>query len=35
MNVISRILDEPSVSRVDYVFDTDHKFFSDYSKRHA
>ena len=35
MNVISRILDEPSVSRVDYVFDSDHMFFSDYSKRLA
>ena len=35
MNVISRILDEPSVSRGDYVFDSDHMFFSDYSKRLA
>lgn len=35
MNVISRIIDEPSVSRGDYVFDSDHMFFSDYSKRLA
>lgn len=35
MNVISRIQDEPSVSRGDYVFDSDHMFFSDYSKRLA
>ena len=35
MNVISRILDEPSVSRVDYVFGSDHMFFSDYSKKLA
>jgi D-sedoheptulose 7-phosphate isomerase len=33
MNVISRILDEPSIARGDYVFDSDHMFFSDYSKR--
>ena len=30
-----KILDEPSVSRGDYVFDSDHMFFSDYSKRLA
>ena len=35
MNVISKILNEPSVSRGDYVFDSDHMFFSDYSKRLA
>ena len=33
MNVISRILNEPSIARGDYVFDSDHMFFSDYSKR--
>ena len=35
MNVISRILNEPLVERGDYVFDSDHMFFSDYSKRLA
>ena len=35
MNVISKIPNEPSVSRCDYVFDSDHMFFSDYSKRLA
>ena len=33
MNVISRIINEPSIARGDYVFDSDHMFFSDYSKR--
>ena len=33
MNVISRILNEPSIARGDYVFDSDHMFFSEYSKR--
>ena len=33
MNVISRISNEPLVARGDYVFDSDHMFFSDYSKR--
>ena len=33
MNVISRFLNEPSIARGDYVFDSDHMFFSDYSKR--
>ena len=32
MNVISRILNEPTVGKGDYVFDSDHMFFSDYSK---
>ena len=35
MNVISRISNEPLVARGDYVFDSDHMFFSDYSKRLA
>ena len=35
MNVISRIPSEPSIARGDYVFDSDHMFFSDYSKRLA
>ena len=35
MNVISRILNEPSVAKGNYVFDSDHMFFSDYSKRLA
>ena len=35
MNVISKIPNEPVVARGDYVFDSDHMFFSDYSKRLA
>ena len=35
MNVISRIQNEPSVAKGNYVFDSDHMFFSDYSKRLA
>ena len=35
MNEISKILDGQLVNRGDYVFDSDHMFFSDYSKRLA